>query len=135
MSSSPTPPEADLPTHHLQIGSHPESGRLPWFTAQESAAATGASSRWITRSPWPAANDQDCQGLSAEERARDTIQEPLLFTGRRTSPRPVTARPPSPRAVAGWSSKAHVNRIKMLKRQMLGRAGFDLLRNRVLLAG
>ncbi|KPI08272.1 transposase IS204/IS1001/IS1096/IS1165 family protein [Actinobacteria bacterium OK006] len=36
-----------------------------------------------------------------------------------------------------WSSGAvegHVNRIKMLKRQMFGRAGFTLLRKRVLLA-
>ncbi|GAX58704.1 transposase [Streptomyces olivochromogenes] len=28
----------------------------------------------------------------------------------------------------------HVNRIKMLERQMFGRAGFDVLRKRVLLA-
>ncbi|MFJ7910668.1 transposase [Kitasatospora sp. NPDC096204] len=37
-----------------------------------------------------------------------------------------------------WSSGAvegHVNRIKMLKRQMYGRAGFDPLRKRVLLVG
>lgn len=37
-----------------------------------------------------------------------------------------------------WSSGAvegHVNRIKMLKRRMYGRAGFKLLRKRVLLAG
>ncbi|WP_234025112.1 MULTISPECIES: transposase [unclassified Streptomyces] len=36
-----------------------------------------------------------------------------------------------------WNSgvvEGHVSRIKMLKRQMLGRAGFDLLRKRVLLA-
>ncbi|MGW2425911.1 ISL3 family transposase [Streptomyces sp. NPDC001709] len=36
-----------------------------------------------------------------------------------------------------WSSGAvegHVNRIKMLKRQMYGRAGFGLLRKRVLLS-
>ncbi|WUJ27355.1 transposase [Streptomyces sp. NBC_00388] len=36
-----------------------------------------------------------------------------------------------------WSSGAvegHVNRIKMLKPQIFGRAGFDLLRERVLLA-
>ncbi|WP_405439725.1 transposase [Streptomyces avidinii] len=36
-----------------------------------------------------------------------------------------------------WSSGAvegHANRIKMLKRQMFGRAGFALLRKRVLLA-
>nr|WP_217510257.1 transposase [Streptomyces vilmorinianum] len=36
-----------------------------------------------------------------------------------------------------WSSgvvEGHGNRIKMLKRQMFGRAGFDLLRKRVLLA-
>ena len=36
-----------------------------------------------------------------------------------------------------WSSgtvEGHVNRIKMLKRQMYGRAGFGLLRKRVLLA-
>jgi hypothetical protein len=36
-----------------------------------------------------------------------------------------------------WNSgvvEGHVNRIKMLKRQMYGRAGFDLLRKRVLLA-
>jgi transposase len=36
-----------------------------------------------------------------------------------------------------WSSGAvegHVNRTKMLKRQMFGRAGFSLLRKRVLLA-
>ncbi|MFD3613590.1 transposase [Streptomyces atroolivaceus] len=35
-----------------------------------------------------------------------------------------------------WSSglvKGHVNRIKMLKREMFGRAGFNLLRTRVLL--
>ncbi|KJS52503.1 transposase [Streptomyces rubellomurinus subsp. indigoferus] len=37
-----------------------------------------------------------------------------------------------------WNSgvvEGHVNRIKMLKRQMYGRAGFNLLRKRVLLAG
>jgi transposase len=37
----------------------------------------------------------------------------------------------------GWSSgpvEGHVNRIKMLKRQMYGRAGPDLLRRRILLA-
>ncbi len=36
-----------------------------------------------------------------------------------------------------WSSgvvEDHVKRIKMIKRQMYGRAGFDLLRKRVLLA-
>ncbi|MET7931813.1 transposase [Streptomyces sp. NPDC005349] len=36
-----------------------------------------------------------------------------------------------------WSSgvvEGHVNPIKMLKRQMFGRAGFNLLRKRVLLA-
>ncbi|MFI2780271.1 hypothetical protein [Streptomyces sp. ALB3] len=36
-----------------------------------------------------------------------------------------------------WNSgvvEDHVDRIKMLKRQMFGRAGFDLLRKRVLLA-
>jgi transposase len=36
-----------------------------------------------------------------------------------------------------WSSgsvEGHVNRIKMLKRQMYGRAGPDLLRRRILLA-
>ena len=36
-----------------------------------------------------------------------------------------------------WNSgvvEGHVNRIKMLKRQMFGRAGFHLLRKRVLLA-
>ena len=30
--------------------------------------------------------------------------------------------------------EGNVNRIKMIKRQMYGRAGFDLLRKRVLLA-
>jgi transposase len=37
----------------------------------------------------------------------------------------------------GWNSgpvEGHVNRIKMIKRQMYGRANFDLLRKRVLLA-
>ncbi|MER8089867.1 hypothetical protein ACIO6T_34415 [Streptomyces sp. NPDC087532] len=36
-----------------------------------------------------------------------------------------------------WSSgvvEGHVNRIKMLERRMLGRAGFHLLRKRALLA-
>ena len=36
-----------------------------------------------------------------------------------------------------WNSgvvEDHVNRIKMLKRQMFGRSGFELLRKRVLLA-
>lgn len=36
-----------------------------------------------------------------------------------------------------WNSgvvEGHVNRMKMLKRQMLDRAGFELLRKRVLLA-
>jgi transposase len=35
-----------------------------------------------------------------------------------------------------WSSgkvEGHVNRLKVLKRQMYGHAGFDLLRHRVLL--
>ncbi|MFF7242075.1 transposase [Streptomyces collinus] len=44
----------------------------------------------------------------------------------------VTAGPTLP-----WSSgpvEGHVNRIKMLKRQMSGRAGFALLRKRVLLS-
>ncbi|MEU0649266.1 transposase [Streptomyces umbrinus] len=43
-------------------------------------------------------------------------------------------------AIAGlslpWNSgvvEGHVNRIKMLERQMFGRAGFELLRKRVLL--
>ncbi|GAA2930847.1 hypothetical protein GCM10011428_55350 [Streptomyces violaceus] len=43
----------------------------------------------------------------------------------------VTAGLPLP-----WNSgvvEGHVNRIKMLKRQMFGRAGFALLRKRVLL--
>jgi transposase len=31
--------------------------------------------------------------------------------------------------------EGNVNRIKMIKRQMYGRAGFDLLRKRILLAG
>ena len=37
-----------------------------------------------------------------------------------------------------WSSgqaEGQINRLKMLKRQMYGRAGFDLLRRRVLLRG
>ena len=37
-----------------------------------------------------------------------------------------------------WSrgqAEGQINRLKMLKRQMYGRAGFDLLRRRVLLAG
>ncbi|OKI50565.1 transposase [Streptomyces sp. CB00072] len=37
-----------------------------------------------------------------------------------------------------WSSgvvEGQVNRIKMLKRQMFGQAGFNLLRKRVLLYG
>lgn len=36
-----------------------------------------------------------------------------------------------------WSSgqaEGQINRLKMLKRQMYGRAGFDLLRKRVLCA-
>jgi transposase len=36
-----------------------------------------------------------------------------------------------------WNSgvvEGHVNGIKMLKRQMFGRSGFDLLRKRVMLA-
>lgn len=36
-----------------------------------------------------------------------------------------------------WSSgvvEGHVNRIKMLKRQMFGRAGFQILRKRVLMS-
>ncbi|MFI8307346.1 hypothetical protein ACIF80_28720 [Streptomyces sp. NPDC085927] len=63
----------------------------------------------------------------------------------------MTARPSSPRAVAAgidrdaviagptlpWNSgvvEGHVNRIKMIKHQMSGRIGFQLLRKRVLLA-
>jgi transposase len=36
-----------------------------------------------------------------------------------------------------WSSgpvEGHINKLKMIKRQMFGRARFDLLRKRVLLA-
>lgn len=89
---------------------------------------------------------------AASERSCD-----LRHTG--TSPRPVTATPPSPRTVAGWILrrpefdrgrdsviagltlswnsglvKGHVDRIKMLKRQVFGRAGFQLLRKPALLA-
>ncbi|WP_254047319.1 transposase [Streptomyces aureus] len=93
------------------------------------------------------------------------------FRKKRISPNPITARPPSPRVVAGWILRrletrlpslhtlaagierdrnaviagltlpwnsgvveGHVNRIKMLKRQMFGRTGFALLKKRVLLA-
>ena len=38
----------------------------------------------------------------------------------------------------GWSNgpvEGHVNRLKLLKRQMYGRAGFELLRRRFLQAG
>ena len=45
--------------------------------------------------------------------------------------------PSSPAPTLPWNSgvvEGHVNRIKMLKRQTFGRAGFKLLRKRVLLA-
>ncbi|WP_054713385.1 ISL3 family transposase [Rhodococcus sp. SMB37] len=32
------------------------------------------------------------------------------------------------------AAEGHVNRIRMLERQMCGRAGFDLLRKRILLS-
>jgi transposase len=56
-----------------------------------------------------------------------------------SSPACAATRTPSPPAclTLPWSSsavEAHVNRIKMLKRQMYGRANPDLLRRRVLLA-
>jgi transposase len=47
------------------------------------------------------------------------------------------ATPSSSASPLPWSSgvvEGHVNRIKMLKRQMFGRAGFKLIRKRVLLA-
>ena len=47
---------------------------------------------------------------------------------RRSSPGPGLTLPHSPAAVEG-----NVNRIKMIKRQMHGRAGFALLRKRVIL--
>jgi transposase len=55
-----------------------------------------------------------------------------LITGLRRDLDAVTAGLSTP-----WSSGAvegNVNRIKMIKRQMYGRAGFDLLRRRILLA-
>ncbi|HZM84701.1 MAG TPA: transposase [Candidatus Limnocylindrales bacterium] len=55
-----------------------------------------------------------------------------LLTGLRPDLDAVTAGLTLP-----WSSGAvegHVNRIKMIKRQMFGRANFDLLRKRILLA-
>jgi hypothetical protein len=48
-----------------------------------------------------------------------------------------TATPSSPASPLPWNSgvaEGHFNRIKMLKRQMFGRAGFALLRKRVLLS-
>jgi transposase len=44
----------------------------------------------------------------------------------------VTARLSLP--ISSGLVEGNVNRIKMLKRQMYGRAGFELLRKRVLLA-
>lgn len=44
---------------------------------------------------------------------------------------------PHPGLTLPWNSgvvEGHVNRIKMIKRQMFGRADFDLRRKRVLLA-
>ncbi|MDQ1022228.1 hypothetical protein QFZ43_008777 [Streptomyces afghaniensis] len=61
-----------------------------------------------------------------------SAQPPALRPAPRTRHRRRHRRPHTalePRVVEG-----HVNRIKMLKRQMFGRAGFELLRKRVLLA-
>lgn len=65
-------------------------------------------------------------------------------SARTTCPASILSRPASTetatRSSCGltlpWNSgvvEGHVNRIKMLKRQMFGRAGFQLLRKRVLL--
>jgi transposase len=82
--------------------------------------------------------------LMTERRGRDLEQwmtaahasgEPGLrsfVTGLRADQDAVTAGLTLP-----WSSgsvEGHINRIKMLKRQMYGRAGPDLLRRRILLA-
>jgi transposase len=75
------------------------------------------------------------QELEAWMAAVDTDEQPALRSfviGLRRDQDAVTARLTLP-----WSSGAvegHVNRIKMLKRQMFGRAKPDLLRKRILLA-
>ncbi|MET7356260.1 hypothetical protein [Streptomyces mirabilis] len=53
----------------------------------------------------------------------------VAWTGTRTISRPAGRRGAAVPAV----SEGHVNRIKMLKRQMFGRAKPDLLRKRILL--
>ncbi|HEX5404780.1 MAG TPA: transposase [Pseudonocardiaceae bacterium] len=76
------------------------------------------------------------QELEAWMTAVDADDQPALWSfvlGQRRDQDAVTAELTLP-----WSSGAvegHVNRIKMLKRQMFGRAKPDLLRKRVLLAG
>jgi hypothetical protein len=63
----------------------------------------------------------------------DQVQCPASATSLSTSCATSTPSPPAP---LPWNSgvvEGHVNRIKMLKRQMFGRAGFALLRKRVLL--
>lgn len=49
--------------------------------------------------------------------------------------RPVAGREvvPEPRPHLTWDGEGRVNHIKMIKRQMSGRAGLTLLRKRVLL--
>jgi len=101
----------------------------------------------LASSPELAAVTASVRGFAAimtERRGRDLEKwmtaaiatgEPALrsfVTGLRADQDAVTARLSPP-----WSSgvvEGHVNRIKMLKRQMYGRASPDLLRRRILLA-
>jgi hypothetical protein len=77
-------------------------------------------------------------GFCDDEQTRRLLRsrpprQALAWAAARLGGRVVSARAPG----GGMSSAVHlitVNRIKMLNRQMYGRARFDLLRERVLLA-
>ncbi|WP_326815647.1 hypothetical protein [Streptomyces sp. NBC_01763] len=89
-------------------------------------------------SPWPTGHR-----FAERTRAKHATIHVLLAAGhsKRSIASPNTSNATSTPVTAGltppWNSgvvEGQVNRIKMLKRQMFGRAGFEFLRKRVLLA-
>ena len=85
---------------------------------------------------------EDLDFPHAAQVAKITLRRTSLKTGKRTRETDDDGLQRDHQAVTAaltlpWNSgpvEGHVNRIKMLKRQMYGRAGFALLRKRVLLA-
>ena len=133
MTASTSSAETEMACTPVPHGvEHPMQRRSP--------IAGTSSTIWLMRwSAWPCASWHVCTSNLRTKAAPNQSYLHLLSPKRKVESRAgmsvVTRR--SMRCAVHWSSgpvEGNINRLKLIKRQMYGRGGFDLLRKRVLLA-